>query len=164
MTSFDYILLGMVLVSGLVGVIRGLIREALSLVIWLAALWCAARFGPQAAPLFTGLLDGSPWQLWAGRLSLFVGVLFAGSVVAWVVTYFVRRSVITGTDRVLGMLFGVARGAVLAGILVLALDLGGFAAEPWWRESKLLPYAAAVGAELRDVAEEQLANQPGVRL
>ncbi|MDH5255731.1 MAG: CvpA family protein, partial [Gammaproteobacteria bacterium] len=96
MTSFDYILLGMILVSGLVGVIRGLIREVLSLVIWVAALWCAARFGPQAAPLFTGLLDGSPWQLWAGRLALFVGVLFAGSIVAWIVTYFVRRSVITG--------------------------------------------------------------------
>ena len=104
------------------------------------------------------------WQLWAGRLALFVGVLFAGSVVAWLVSYFVRRSVITGTDRILGMLFGLARGVVLAGILVLALELGGFAAEPWWRESKLLPYAAAVGAELRDVAQEQLAQQPGVRL
>jgi membrane protein required for colicin V production len=163
-TAFDYVLLGMVLVSGLAGVLRGLIREALSLVIWVAALWCAARFGAQAARLFTSVLDDSVWQLWAGRLALFVGVLFAGSIVAWIVTYFVRRSVITGTDRVLGMLFGIARGAVLAGILVLALDLGGFAAEPWWRESKLLPYAAAVGAELRDVAEEQLANQPGVRL
>jgi len=164
MSTFDYILLGMVLVSGLVGVLRGLIREALSLVIWVAALWCAARFGAQAARLFATALDDPLWQLWAGRLTLFVGVLFAGSVVAWIITYFVRRSVITGTDRVLGMMFGVARGAVLAGILVLALDLGGFAAEPWWRESKLLPYAAAVGAELRDVAEEQLANQKGVRL
>lgn len=164
MTTFDYILLAMLLVSGLVGVLRGLIREALSLVIWVAALWCSARFGQQAARLFTTLLDEPLWQLWAGRVALFVGVLFAGSILAWIVTYFVRRSVITGTDRVLGMLFGIARGVVLAGILVLALDLGGFAAEPWWRESKLLPYAAAVGAELRDVAEEQLASQQGVRL
>ncbi len=164
MTTFDYILLGMVLVSGLVGVLRGLIREALSLVIWVAALWCAARFGSEAARLFDSLLDDALWQLWAGRLALFVGVLFAGSIVAWIITYFVRRSVITGTDRVLGMLFGLARGVLLAGILVLALDLGGFGAEPWWRESKLLPYAAAVGAELRDVAEEQLAKQQGVRL
>jgi len=154
----------MLVVSGLAGVLRGLIREALSLVIWVAALWCAARFGTQASRLFTTLLDEPLWQLWAGRLALFVGLLFAGSIVAWIITYFVRRSVITGTDRVLGMLFGLARGAVLAGILVLALELGGFAAEPWWGESKLLPYAAAVGAELRVVAEQQLANQPGVRL
>lgn len=164
MTTIDLILISMLLVSGLVGVLRGLIREALSLVIWVAALWSAARFGQDAARLFSTVLDDALWQLWAGRLALFVGVLFAGSIVAWIVTYFVRRSVITGTDRMLGMLFGIARGAVLAGILVLALDLGGFATEPWWRESKLLPYAAAVGAELRDVAKEQLASQQGARL
>lgn len=164
MTTLDYILLGMLLISGLAGILRGLIREALSLVIWVTALWCAARFGDQAGRLFTGMLDEPFWQLWAGRLALFVGILFAGSLLAWVITYFVRRSVITGTDRMLGMLFGIARGVVLAGVLVLALDLGGFAAEPWWRESKLLPYAAAVGAGLRDVAEDQLAGQPGASL
>lgn len=164
MSPFDYILLGVLLVSALVGAVRGLIREALSLVIWVVALWCAARFGGHAARLFSTVLDDPLWQLWAGRLALFVGVLFAGSVVVWLVGYFVRRSVITGMDRILGMLFGVARGVVLAGILVLALELGGFAAEPWWRESKLLPYAAAVGVELRDVTQEQLAQQQGVRL
>lgn len=164
MSTFDYMLLGTVLLSGLVGIIRGLIREALSLVIWVAALWCAARFGHLAAAMFANTLDNPLWQLWAGRLALFVGVLFGGSILAWVVTYLVRRSAITGTDRLLGMLFGIARGVVVAGILVLALELGGFAAEPWWRESKLLPYAAAVGAALRDVAQEQLARQPGERL
>lgn len=164
MTSFDYILVGMLAASALVGVLRGVIREALSLVIWGVALWCAARFGAQAARLFTTLLDEPMWQLWAGRAALFVGILFAGSVVAWLVTYFVRRSVITGTDRTLGLLFGIARGVVLAGIVVLALDLGGFSAEPWWQQSKLLPYAAAVGARLRDLAQEQLATQQGVRI
>ena len=164
MSAFDYILLAVLAVSALVGVLRGLIREALSLVIWVAALWCAARFGGYAARLFTTALADPLWQLWAGRLALFVGVLFAGSVIAWLVGYFVRRSVITGTDRVLGMLFGVARGVVLAGILVLALEVGGFTAEPWWQQSKLLPYAAAVGAKLQDTAREQLAKQQGVRL
>ena len=164
MTPVDYILIGVLLLSALVGAVRGLIREALSLVIWVLALWCAARFGGQAAELFSNTLDNPLWRLWAGRVTLFVGVLFAGSVVAWLIGYFVRKSVITGTDRVLGVLFGIARGVVLAGILVLALELGGFSAEPWWRESKLLPYAAQVGAELRDAAQEQLAHQQGVQL
>ncbi len=164
MTPVDYILLMVLLLSALVGAVRGLIREALSLVIWVLALWCAARFGGLAAQLFSTALDDPLWRLWAGRLALFVGVLFAGSVVAWLIGYFVRRSVITGTDRILGVLFGVARGVVVAGILVLALELGGFSAEPWWRESKLLPYAARVGAELRDAAQDQLALQQGVRL
>lgn len=164
MNEFDYVLLAIVIVSSLVGLLRGLIREALSLVIWIAALWCAARYGSEAARVFGGVLDDALLRLWAGRVTLFVVVLFAGSVLAWIVTYFVRRSVITGTDRALGMLFGIARGAVVAGILVLALEAGGFAAEPWWQQSKLLPYAAAAGARLRDLAEQQLADQQGVRL
>jgi membrane protein required for colicin V production len=154
----------MLLLSGLVGMVRGLIREALSLVIWGLALWCATRFGVQAARMFGTVLKDPLWQLWAGRLALFVAVLFAGSVVAWLVGYFVRRSVITGTDRILGTLFGIARGVVLAGILALALDLGGFLAEPWSRESMLLPYAVEVGVKLRDAAQEQLAHQQGIPL
>jgi membrane protein required for colicin V production len=165
-STFDYLLLAMLLASALVGILRGLIREAMSLAIWVIALWSAARFDAQVAHLFSNTIRDPLWQLWAARLALFVGVLFGGSVVAWIVSYFVRRSVITGTDRTLGMLFGLARGVVLAGILVLALELGGFAAEPWWRESKLIPYAVAVAAELRDVAQLQLqlAEQQGVRL
>ena len=164
MSNFDYLLLAMLLASALVGILRGLIREAMSLATWVIALWCAARFDDQAARLFSNTLNDPLWQLWAARLVLFIGILFAGSVLAWIVSYFVRRSVITGTDRTLGMLFGLARGVVLAGILVLALELGGFAAEPWWRESKLIPYAAAVAAELRDMAQLQLAEQQGARL
>ena len=164
MSTFDYVLLAMLLASALVGILRGLIREAMSLAIWVLALWCAARFDAQVAELFSNTLKDPLWRLWAARLAVFVGVLFAGSVLAWIVSYFVRRSVITGTDRTLGMLFGLARGVLLAGILVLALELGGFAAEPWWRESKLIPYAAAVAAELREVAQLQLAEQQGARL
>ena len=164
MSSFDYILVGVLLASSLVGILRGLIREALSLIIWVLALWAAARFGSQAAPLFSGVLHDPLLQTWAGRLAIFIGLLFAGSLVTWLIGYVVRRSVITGTDRVLGMLFGLARGVILTGILAVALQLVGFAAEPWWRESKLLPYAAAVGAELRVLAEEQLTRQQGVQL
>ena len=164
MSRFDYVLLGVLLASALVGILRGLIREALSLIIWVLSLWAAVRFGSQAGRLFSGLLHEPLLQVWAGRLAIFVGLLFAGSLVTWLIGYVVRRSVITGTDRALGMLFGVARGVVLAGILVLGLQLAGFATEPWWRESKLLPYAAAVGAQLRVLAEEQLARQQGVQL
>jgi membrane protein required for colicin V production len=164
MGTADYLLLGLLLLSALVGLLRGFIREALSLVSWIGAAWMAVRFGNVAAAWFVNTVSEPIWQLWAGRVALFVGVLFAGSVVAWLIGYVVRRSPITGADRVLGMLFGLARGVILAGIVVLALELAGFGAEPWWAESKLLPYAARAGAELRDLAQQQLARQPGDRL
>lgn len=164
MTTIDYVLIGLLVVSALVGILRGLIREALSLAAWIVAIWMAARFGELPAPVFARWLADPLWQLWAGRAAIFVGVLLAGTLLAWLIGYLVNHSVITGTDRLLGMLFGLARGVVLAGLLVIALEIAGFGNESWWRQSKLIPYAAAVGAELRSAAQEQLADRSGVRL
>jgi uncharacterized membrane protein required for colicin V production len=54
----------------------------------------------------------------------------------------------------LGGLFGLGRGAILAGLVVIALQFTGFDADPWWQESKLIPYAAPVADALRDAAAE----------
>ena len=154
MTTFDYILLGMILVSGLVGVLRGLIRELCpGQCGWQRSgerpFWCSGcRLSHRARRSTLAALGG--------RLTLFVGVLFAGSVVAWIVTYFVRRSVITGTDRVLGMM-SYSPGCRLTGI------------PSWpWTSAALRPslggrvQAATVCGRSRgrtaDVAEEQLAT------
>lgn len=161
MQVIDYALLAVLLVSALVGVLRGLVREALSLAGWVAAFWCAARFGSAASGLLEPFIAQPVFRLWASRLVVFVGVLFAASLLGWLLGYMVRNSVITGTDRLLGMLFGVARGVLIAGLLVLALELAGFAAEPWWRQSKLIPYAAAVGQAMRDAAEKRFGSPDG---
>lgn len=164
MMTIDYVLIGLLVVSALVGIFRGLIREALSLIVWILAIWVAARFGDRLAPLSARWLADPLWQLWAGRLVVFIGVLLAGSLLAWLIGYLVSNSVITGTDRMLGMLFGLARGVVLAGLLAIALEIAGFGNESWWRQSKLIPYATAVGAELRSAAQEQLAERSGAWL
>ncbi len=161
MNTLDLVLAGILLVSGLIGLLRGLIRETLSLLSWVVALWLAVRFGGDVAGLFSNWFEDATLQLWAGRLAVLVGALFAGTLLAWLISYLVRHSPLTGMDRFLGLFFGCARGVVLVGILALGLEQAGFASEPWWRDSKLLPYAAAVGVELRNVAEAQLSGQQG---
>lgn len=148
------------LVSALLGLVRGLIREALSVITWVGALWCAARFGGVAAEVFHKVLDDPLWQLWAGRLTVLIGLLFFGTLAAWMVNKFVRKSVLTGMDRFLGMLFGLARGVVFSGLVVLAMELAGFGAESWWQQSKLVRYASLVGVELRNAAQTQLTAFP----
>ena len=108
MNTVDYIIIVLVAVSGLVGVLRGFIREALSVLVWVVALWGAARFGGQMGSLLSGFLHEPAMQLWAGRTLTFVGILFAGSLLGWLVGYLIRNSAVTGTDRVLGLLFGLA--------------------------------------------------------
>lgn len=163
MVLVDYLLLAAVVVSALIGLFRGLVKEALSLAVWIGALWCAARFGEQGSVLLSGRFEDPLILLWAGRLLVFVVVLFAGSLLSWLAGYLIRHSPVTGTDRTLGVLFGVGRGVIVAGLFVLGLKLAGFDREPWWQQSKLIPYAATVGEALRDAAEDRLGNRDGYR-
>jgi membrane protein required for colicin V production len=165
MNTVDYILVVLVAISGLVGVLRGFIREALSVLVWILALWGAARYGGQLGSLLGGVLEEPALQLWAGRTLTFVGILFAGSLLGWLVGYLIRNSAVTGTDRVLGLLFGLARGVIAIVLVVVVLEQAGFAAESWWQRSKLIPYAAAAGTEFWALAGQQvkgLGEQAGV--
>jgi membrane protein required for colicin V production len=159
-TPLDFVVLAVLAVSALIGALRGLVKEAMSLLVWVAAAWLAARYGAVGAGWLTGTVDDPELRLWAGRLLVFVGILFAGSLLTWLVGYLVRRLPVTGTDRALGFGFGLARGVLLVAVLVVTLRLGGFDSEPWWRKSKLLPYAAAVTRVLEDAARRQLASPP----
>lgn len=157
MNPLDYVVLAVLAVSALIGLLRGLIREALSLLCWVGAAWAAARFGAEGARVVAGFVDDPLLRLWSGRLLVFVGVLFAGTLLAWLVAYLARQLPITAVDRALGVCFGLVRGVLLVALLVVGLRLGGFDAEPWWRQSKLIPYAAAVTAVLEKAARTQLA-------
>ena len=92
MNTVDYILVVLMAISGLVGVLRGFIREALSVLVWILALWGAARYGGQLGPLLSAVLDEPALQLWAARTLVFVGILFAGSLLGWLVGYLIRNS------------------------------------------------------------------------
>lgn len=153
LTAFDFALAGIVLLSALAGLFRGLFREALSLVVWALALWVAYRHAEWLVPYLARWLANDQMKLWVARLGLFMATLVAGSIVSALLSLAVRGSGLSEPDRMLGMLFGLLRGVLLAGVTVIVLRLAGFAGEPWWQGSKLLPYAAPVADALRDAAE-----------
>ena len=83
---------------------------------------------------------------------------FEGQVIAG---NFVRVSIFSGTDRFLGFLFGLLRGAVVVGALVILAQTLRFDQEPYWKNSRLLPYAAPIASVLRGlVGERWSAPQP----
>lgn len=154
MVAVDYILLAVLVVSTAVSLLRGFVKEAISLVSWAVAIWCAWRFGGAVAGALEGSIDSMTSRLWVARSLLLVGVLVAGGLVEWLVLFLLQKSGLTGTDRAIGTVFGFARGVVLAGLLVAVLQSGGFEAEPWWQDSKLIRFAEPVADMLRDAAEE----------
>jgi len=154
MIIIDYLLIVIVAVSAVISLFRGFVKESLSLVGWVVAIWAASRYGLVAADWLDGTIDSYALRLWCGRAILLIGVLFTSGVISWAVSQLLDSTGLSGTDRAIGMLFGLARGVILAGIVVLLLELAGFDEDAWWNDSKLIPYAAPVADLVKEVAED----------
>jgi membrane protein required for colicin V production len=152
--AVDYALMLVVGVSAVIGLFRGFVKEAVSLLVWIAAIWCAWRFGQIAADQLPDFTGDAQLKLWATRVMILIVVLILGGLLSSLLSALLGMTGLTGTDRTVGMVFGLARGAVLAGLLVVIMQLAGFSEAAWWEESRLIPYAAPVAELLRDAADE----------
>ncbi len=155
MVIIDYILLGALAVSVVIGFFRGFFREAMSLVNWAVAAWLAWRFSPLVEP-FLDAISSPSLQLWLSRLIVFVLALLAGALLSHLVVMLVRKTGLNGTDRVLGMLFGAARGVLVIGILVIGFQMLEMDREPWWQDSWVVPRTASLTGHLREFIDAGL--------
>jgi membrane protein required for colicin V production len=154
MKSADYWVLAIVLLSAIVGLMRGFLREAVAVVSWLLALFIAWHFATNLAPYLGGLLADPQVRPWAARAVLFLGVLFVGSVAGVFIGHFVHLKMFIGTDRFLGFTVGVLRAGIVLGVLVIICQLLRVDDEHWWRESVLIPYAERIADGLRTLVGE----------
>jgi membrane protein required for colicin V production len=152
MVIVDYILIGTLIVSVVVGFFRGFFREAMSLVTWALAAWIAWRYSWLLEPALEAI-SSPALRLWLARAAAFVLVLLLGGLAGWLISKVVEASGLTGTDRVLGMVFGAARGVLVIGIIVLVFQVLELDREPWWEESLVVPPASHVADGMRAVLE-----------
>jgi membrane protein required for colicin V production len=139
LSAVDWVLLGVVALSALMGAMRGIVVEVLSLVVWVAAFWLAFVYGAQVSGLFAKQLHDPAARLLAAYALVFIAALIVGSLVTWLVGTLVRSIGLGGIDRLLGLLFGAVRGFALGCVLVLLLGLTALPREPSWHESPLIP-------------------------
>jgi membrane protein required for colicin V production len=155
LTAADVFILLVLLGSTLIGALRGFIREAVSLVFWVISIWAAWKFGPLIEPHLGGLLANPNIAPWVGRLVILVLVLLMGWLVGMFLSYFTRALGLGTLDRVIGLLFGIMRGMVLVGLLVIGGELLRLNQEDWWAHSRLMPFAETVGDWLRSMVGEK---------
>src|SRR5271156_6621972 len=119
MTEGDVFIILILLGSTLIGLLRGFVREAVSVAFWVLAIWAAWKFGPIVEPHLGGLLADPNVAPWVGRLVILVLVLLLGWVVGMLLSYFTRSLGLGVMDRILGLLFGLLRGLVLMGLVII---------------------------------------------
>jgi membrane protein required for colicin V production len=155
MTGADVLIVLVIVGSTVVGLLRGFIREAVSLVFWIVAIWAAWKFGPVVEPHLGGLLAEPNVAPWVGRLVVLVLVLLLGWIVGSLLSYFTHRVGLGIMDRGMGLLFGLLRGAVLVGLMIIGGELLHLNQEEWWNRSKLVPYGETLGDWLRAMVGEK---------
>jgi membrane protein required for colicin V production len=155
MNLADYLVILAVLVSAIIGAVRGFLREAVALATLILAIFLAWSFADSLAPHLGGLLKNPPVNIWAARTIIFLVVLLVGMAIGAALAYFVRLSLFSGMDRFLGFVFGLARGVVLLGVFAILGQLLRLDSEPWWKDSKLMPYGEGVATGLRALVGEQ---------
>jgi membrane protein required for colicin V production len=157
MNGADYLMLGVLVASMLLGVVRGFVREAVSLLAWLGGLWFAWRYAPLLEPYLGGMVGEPPVSTWTARIAIVLAVLLLGWLIASLLGYFLRHSALSVmVDRLLGLLFGTLRGAVVVAVIVMLGQFVELGQVDWWKRSRLMPYAAELASWIQSFAETGL--------
>lgn len=139
-TWADYTIIAIVGLSAIVSLARGFVREALSLITWVVAFWVAFTFSGTLSDLLVNTIKMTSLRTIASFGILFVATLLLGAFINYLIGQLVDKTGLSGTDRVIGVLFGAGRGILLVTVLLLAAQLTPVTQDPWWKQSILIPY------------------------
>ena len=136
----DWAIVAILGISVLISVMRGFIREAMSLVVWIAALFVATWLCQDLASWLVEIINTASLRLLAAWLVLFVAVLILGGLINYLLGKLIQATGLSGTDRFFGIFFGAARAAVVVlAILIMVPEILPINQDNWWHESLLIP-------------------------
>ena len=139
MVWIDYAILAVMGISTLISLVRGFVKEAVSLVIWISAFFIASTFYVNLATYLTNISDQFLRNA-AAIAILFVTTLILGALVNYLIGQLVSKTGLSGTDRVLGLAFGALRGALIVSAILFFMDaFTPMAQSQWWQTSVLIP-------------------------
>ena len=158
MVLADLIILGIIVISVIISLMRGFVKEALSLTGWLASLWIAMSFSSGMSELFGSSIKDPTLRLLAAFVTLFVLSLVVTAIINFFAAQFVQRVGLTGVDRTIGGVFGTLRGILLVTIVVMLLGLTTLPKEKWWDESFFMFRFEVIATWLKDLLPNEIAR------
>lgn len=154
----DIVIPGIIAISALFSLMRGFVREALSLAGWMAAFWVALTFAKDFAELLLAGISAPSLRMVVSFTILFVVTLVITALLNRLAGQLVSRTGLSGTDRMIGMIFGIARGVVVVSVLVLLAGLTTLPQDPWWQQSVLIDVFHKLALWLRYTVAPELSG------
>tara|TARA_R110002111_G_scaffold180097_1_gene245754 strand:+ start:135 stop:629 length:495 start_codon:yes stop_codon:yes gene_type:complete len=136
----DYVIIGIIALSAIISVVRGFVKEVLSLVAWVLAFWVALTFSPQLATFLSDYIATPSIRLFAAFAALFIVTLILSALVNHMISALVEKTGLSGTDRALGIVFGLLRGVAIVTLLVLLAGATPMPHDPWWHNALLIEH------------------------
>lgn len=137
----DWVIISVLLISTLLSLWRGFVREAISLATWFLSIAVAIVFRPGMAVFLEPLIANPAGRSIVAFISLFVMAMIVGSVVGIIVRRLIKAAGMSGIDRTLGMAFGIVRGVMVVALAVGLLSWSNFVQDfIWWKTSVLIPH------------------------
>jgi len=156
MTVVDVVVIFVIFLSALFSLLRGFVKEAISLATWIIAIWLAATFAPQLADALPSNIESEAARQAIGFGVLFVLTLMVGTLVNMLVSQVVKKTGLSGADRIFGVVFGVLRGGL---IIIVFVIIGGMTPLPdtdWWQSSTLLQWFESTAIVIQEYIPEDL--------
>ncbi len=159
MAWFDITILAIILVSTLISLVRGFVKESISLATWLAAGFIALSYYRVLADYLKSYIQSPTIGQAAAFGALFIATLIIGAMINFIISQLVSKTGLSGTDKLLGMIFGGARGVLIVAMLVLFAGLTPMPQETWWQQSRLVGYFQQVAQSIQQYMPQDLANR-----
>lgn len=154
----DYMIAGIIFISAVLGLLRGFIKEAFALITWVVAIWVASQYGHDLSLLFQNSISYPSARIALSFAALFFATLILGSIISFILGQLIRSTGLSGSDRLLGMIFGLIRGGILVALLVMLAGLTPLPADPWWKQSQLIPPFQSLALWLKQLIPVNLAD------
>ena len=159
MVWVDIIIVGIILISTLISLFRGFVKESISLATWILAGVLAVRYMDVMAGLLESSVESVTIRMAASFAILFIVTLIVGAMINFIVSQMVSKTGLGGTDKALGMVFGLGRGVLIIVMLLLLAGLTPMPEEAWWKESLLIEHFSSISIWVRQFLPQDLASQ-----
>ena len=164
MGGFDYVISLIFVISIVIGIWRGFVKEALSIAAWIMAFWLGNAFCHEAGDFLNQYISipTETFRIWAGFVLVFVATLLAFGLFSAIVSKLLLHGPVKTLDRFLGIGFGALRAAAIVVFLMLLARGFGLDQSEWWTKSQFIPHFVPTMEWVHDLLPEGLQRDEGL--